>query len=133
VAGFGVAMIVFAFSKSLYLSLAALFFSGVFDGVSVVIRRSILRLMSPEHLRGRIAAVSLIFIGSSNELGALESGVAAELVGTVRSVWLGALVTLAIVATAAVYAPKLRSLSLDPRRVVGRETAEASSSNGDAA
>src|SRR4029079_9978780 len=66
VAGFGVTMLVFALSKSLVLSLVALFFSGVFDGVSVVIRKSIIRLMSPNHLRGRIAAVSVIFITSHN-------------------------------------------------------------------
>jgi MFS family permease len=121
VTGFGVAMIVFALSSSLYLSLAALFASGVFDGISVIIRRSILRLMSPEHLRGRIAAVSMIFIGSSNELGALESGVAAHFLGTRRSVWLGGLATLAIVATAAVLAPKLRRLSLDPGQTMRRD------------
>ncbi|HWA98413.1 MAG TPA: MFS transporter [Pirellulales bacterium] len=123
VAGFGVAMIVFALSTSFWLSMVALFASGVFDGVSVVIRRSILRLLSPEHLRGRIAAVSMIFIGSSNELGALESGVAASLLGTVRSVWLGGIVTLVVVAGAAILAPKLRQLSLDPK-VAARRDAE---------
>lgn len=117
VAAFGVAMMVFAFSKSIYLSVIALFFSGVFDGVSVVIRRAILRLMSPDHLRGRIAAVSMIFIGSSNELGAFESGVAAAALGAVRSVWIGATFTLTVVAGAAVFAPKLRRLSLDPDSV----------------
>jgi MFS family permease len=114
VAGFGVCIIVFAASENFYLSLAMLFLCGVFDGVSVVIRRSILRLMSPDHLRGRIAAVSMIFISSSNELGALESGVAASLLGTVRSVWLGGLATLVVVALAAVLAPKLRRLRLNP-------------------
>ncbi len=121
VAGFGVAMIVFALSRSFALSIVALFFSGVFDGISVVIRRSILRLMSPEHLRGRIASVSMIFIGSSNELGALESGVAAKLLGTVRSVWAGGVVTLIVAAAAAVCAPKLRRLSLDPKRAAERD------------
>lgn len=121
VAGFGVTMIVFAFSRSIYISLVALFLSGVFDGVSVVIRRAILRLMSPDHLRGRIASVSMIFIGSSNELGAFESGLAASLLGTVTSVWAGGVVTLAIVGMAAVLAPKLRNLSLDPKRVAARD------------
>jgi hypothetical protein len=79
------------------------------------------RLLSPDHLRGRIAAVSMIFIGSSNELGAFESGVAASLLGTVRSVWAGGVVTLLIVGTAAVLAPKLRTLSLDPTQVVKRD------------
>lgn len=113
VAGFGVAMIVFALSKSFYLSIAMLFISGVCDGVSVVIRRSIMRLMSPDHLRGRIASVSMIFIGSSNELGALESGLAAEWLGTERSVWMGGCLTLVVVALAYALAPKLRTLSLD--------------------
>lgn len=118
VAGFGVAMIVFALSKSFYLSIAMLFLSGVFDGVSVVIRRSIMRLMSPDHLRGRIASVSMIFIGSSNELGALESGIAAAWLGTERSVWMGGIVTLLVVAGAYVLAPKLRNLSLDPSQAM---------------
>ncbi len=121
VAGFGVAMIVFALSTNLYLSMAMLFISGVCDGVSVVIRRSIVRLMSPDHLRGRIAAVSLIFIGSSNEIGAFESGMAAEWLGTVRSVWLGGCVTLLVVAGAWILAPKLRTLSLDPSRAAKME------------
>jgi MFS family permease len=112
VAAFGVTMIIFALSTSYYLSLAMLFLSGVFDGISVVIRRAITRLMSPDHLRGRIAAVSMIFIGSSNELGALESGLAAAAIGTTRSVWLGGIVTLLVVASAAIFAPKLRRLSL---------------------
>jgi MFS family permease len=121
VTGFGVSMIVFAFSRSFTLSVVALAFSGAFDGISVVIRRGILRILSPEHLRGRIAAVSMIFIGSSNELGAFESGVAASLVGTVRSVWIGGIVTLIVVAASAGLAPKLRRLSLDPQSVVRRD------------
>jgi hypothetical protein len=121
VAAFGVAMIVFAVSTSMILSVAMLFLSGVFDGVSVIIRRSIVRLLSPEHLRGRIASVGMIFIGSSNELGALESGVAASLLGTVPSVLAGGVVTLFVVAAAAALAPKLRRLSLDPRTVVQRD------------
>ncbi|HKD35952.1 MAG TPA: MFS transporter [Pirellulales bacterium] len=115
VAGFGVAMIVFALSRNMSLSLAMLFLSGAFDGVSVIVRRSIVRLFSPDHLRGRIAAVSMIFIGSSNEIGALESGVAASILGTVPSVVAGGIATLFVVATAAVMAPRLRRLSLDPR------------------
>jgi MFS family permease len=112
VAAFGVCMIVFALSSNFYLSLVALFFSGVFDGISIVIRRAIVRLLSPNHLRGRIAAVSMVFIGSSNELGALESGVAAGLLGTRRAVWLGGAVTLAVVSLTGIFAPKLRRLDL---------------------
>ncbi len=115
VAGFGVTMIVFALSRNFYLTLVTLMFSGVFDGVSMVIRRSIIRLHSPEHMRGRIASVSNIFIGASNELGALESGVAAKLLGTSRSVWIGGLVTLAVVGAVTLFAPRLRELHLEPR------------------
>jgi MFS family permease len=121
VAGFGVSMIVFAFSHSFWLSLVALAFSGVFDGVSVVIRRAIIRLFSPDRLRGRIASVSMIFIGSSNELGAFESGVTAAWLGTVRSVWAGGILTLLVVAIASGAAPELRRLSLDPGQVVRRD------------
>ncbi len=121
VAGFGVSMIVFAFSRSFWLSLVALAFSGVFDGMSVVIRRAIIRLFSPDRLRGRIASVSMIFIGSSNELGAFESGVTAAWLGTVRSVWVGGILTLLVVAVASGAAPKLRHLSLDPGQVVRRD------------
>ncbi len=117
VAGFGVSMIVFAFSRNFCLSLLALALSGIFDGVSMIIRRSIVRLLSPEHLRGRIAAVSWVFIGASNELGAFESGVAAYWLGTVPAVWLGGVVTLLVVGITAVTAPKLRSLNLDPRLI----------------
>src|SRR5204862_7904809 len=113
VAGFGVSILVFAISKNFYLSLVMLFLSGVFDGISVVIRRSIVRLLSPNHLRGRIAAVSLIFIGSSNELGALESGLAAAWLGTVPSVVAGGMVTLLVALFTAVLAPRLRALRVD--------------------
>jgi MFS family permease len=119
VAGFGVSIIVFAFSENYWLSLAALTFSGAFDGVSMVIRKSILRIMSPDHLRGRISAVSSIFIGSSNEIGAFESGVAARLLGTVQSVWLGGVVTLLVVALTAVTASRLRRLDLTTAHAEG--------------
>jgi MFS family permease len=112
VAGFGVSIIVFALSTNFWLSLLALAASGGFDGVSMVIRKSIVRIMSPDHLRGRVSAVSSIFIGSSNEIGAFESGVAASLLGTVRSVWLGGVVTLLVVAATVVIAPRLRRLDL---------------------
>lgn len=113
VAGFGVAMIVFALSQNFLLSIVMLFIAGMCDGVSVVIRRSIVRLMTPPRLRGRVASVSMVFIGASNELGALESGLAAAAIGTVRSVWIGAVVTLGVVSFTAWRAPKLRALRLD--------------------
>lgn len=117
VACFGVSMIVFALSQNFFLSLFALAMSGLFDGVSMVIRETILRLYSPEHLRGRIAAVQWIFIGSSNEIGAFESGIAASILGAVPAVWLGGVVTLIVVGATTLFAPKLRALDLDPKYV----------------
>jgi MFS family permease len=125
VAGFGVCIILFAFSTNFYLSLFALAMSGVFDGTSMVIRRSIVRIVSPNALRGRIASVNMIFIGSSNQLGALESGLAAWLLGLVPSVWLGATVTLLVVAITARLAPKLRTLNLDQHTLVPELAVEA--------
>ncbi len=112
IAGFGVSIVVFGLSRSLPLSLAALFVAGLCDGTSVVIRRAIQRLASPEGMRGRIAAVKSVFVGSSNELGAFESGVAASLLGAPAAVWGGGLVTLGIVAGTAWLAPRLRRLDL---------------------
>ena len=115
VAGFGVSIFVFAFSKHFGVSMAALFFSGVFDGVSMVIRRSMIRLLSPDHLRGRIAAANWVFIAASNELGAFESGMIASWIGTVPCVAVGGLITLGVVALTAALSPKLRQLSFDSR------------------
>ncbi len=113
VAGFGVSMIVFGLSTTFWLSLVALFFSGVTDGVSMVIRSTILRVLSPERLRGRVASVNWVFIGASNELGAFESGVAARLFGTVPAVVGGAVLTLGVVAFVAATVPTLRTLDLE--------------------
>jgi MFS family permease len=113
VTGFGISILVFAFSKHFFLSLAALFFSGLFDGISVVIRRAMIRLLSPEHLRGRVAAASWIFICSSNELGALESGLLASLIGTVPCVAVGGVLTFIVVGLIALRAPQLRKLSFN--------------------
>jgi MFS family permease len=110
--GFGVSMIVFAVSKNFILSSFALFMSGVFDNVSVVIRASILQLFTSDEMKGRVAAVNSIFIGSSNELGAFESGVAARFMGLVPSVIFGGVMTILIVAFAAAKSPALRLLSL---------------------
>ncbi len=113
VAGFGVSMIVFGLSTVFWLSLIALFFSGVTDGVSMVIRSTILRVLSPERLRGRVASVNWVFIGASNELGAFESGVAARVFGTVPAVVGGAVLTLGVVAFVAATVPTLRTLDLE--------------------
>lgn len=119
VAIFGVSMIVFGLSTSFLLSLVALFVAGLADGVSVVIRLVILRVESPEALRGRIAAVNHLFIGASNELGAFESGVAATLIGVVPSVVAGGIVTILVVTVVAFRAPALRRLDLGRRLLEG--------------
>ncbi len=112
VACFGVCMIGFGLAKSFYAAMAMLFLAGLFDGLSMVLRQTILQLATPDHMRGRVSAINGLFIGSSNEIGAFESGVAAKLLGLVPSVIFGGCMTLAVVATTARFAPKLRTLSL---------------------
>jgi sugar phosphate permease len=97
VAGFGVFTLVFAASTSFMLSCGALFATGVFDSVSVIIRQTILQIYPPDEMRGRVAAVNGIFVSSSNELGAFESGVMAKAFGTVPSVMMGGVLTLVVV------------------------------------
>jgi len=113
VAGFGLTILVFALSRNYYLSLCALGLGGGFDSVSMMIRSAAVQLVSPDAMRGRISAVNSIFIGSSNELGGFESGVAAKLMGTVPSVLLGAAVCLATVVAIAVIFPQLKRLDLE--------------------
>lgn len=112
VGGFGLAIIVFALSRSFLLSFAALVVVGACDGVSMVVRQGILRLAAPGPLRGRVAAVRNVFLNGSNELGDFESGMLAGAVGPVASVWMGGVVTLFVVAVAAWRTPKLRRLDL---------------------
>jgi MFS family permease len=112
VAGFGLCMIFFAFSQNFFLSVALLILSGMFDNVSVVIRSTILQLKTPDNMRGRVSAVNSIFIGSSNEIGALESGIAAKLMGIIPSVIFGGVMTVIVVAITGQRAPKLRRLDL---------------------
>ena len=112
VAGFGLATIGFAVSTNFALSFVMLFLTGAFDNVSVVIRQTILQVMTPNHMSGRVSAVNQIFISSSNEIGAFESGLAAKLMNTVPSVIFGGCMTLVVVATTYVLAPKMRKLKL---------------------
>jgi MFS family permease len=112
VAAFGASMIVFAWSTNFYLSAACLLLSGLFDFVSVVVRSSILQLFVSNEMKGRVSAVNSIFIGSSNELGAFESGATASLMGLVPSVVFGGVMTLFVVVVTAFSAPKLRKMSL---------------------
>ena len=108
VAGFALCIIGFGLSTSFILSFFFLLFSGMFDAVSVVIRSTILQLVTPDHMRGRVASVNTIFVSSSNELGDFESGVMAHWLGTVRAVVTGGCLTLAVVAITFFSAPQLR-------------------------
>lgn len=110
VAGFGVSMIVFGLSQSLWLSVAMLAISGAFDTVSVVVRHTLIQALPPDEMRGRVAAVNTVFIGASNELGGFESGVTAALFGTARAIVLGGVGTIAVVAAVAGLWPQVRQL-----------------------
>lgn len=112
VAGFGIAIIGFGVSSHLWLCAFFLFASGCCDSISVVIRSSIMQLTTPDHMRGRISAINGIFIGSSNELGALESGIAASMMGLVPSIVFGGVATIAIVLITHRLAPHLSKLHL---------------------
>lgn len=111
--GFGVSIIVFGLSSVFWISVVALFFSGVTDGVSMVIRQTILQLKTPDHMRGRVSSVNSMFVGSSNELGAFESGLTAKLMGTVTAVVFGGTMTLITVLTTGVVSPSFRNLDLE--------------------
>jgi MFS family permease len=112
VTGFGVSIICFGLSRSFYLSLLFLFTEGAFDSISVIIRGTIMQLLTPDHMRGRVSAVNQMFIGSSNEIGAFESGTAARLLGTVPSVIFGGSMTMIIVGITYLKTKKLIPLSL---------------------
>ena len=108
VAGFGICILVFAVSTYFWLSFLALFLSGIFDGISVIIRGTVVQLFVPNEMRGRVSSVNSIFINSSNELGQFESGVAASAMGTVPSVIFGGFMTLLVVGITWFKAPTLR-------------------------
>ena len=113
VAGFGLCIIGFGLSRVFWLSFFFLFLAGVFDEVSVFIRSSLMQHLTPEHMKGRVSSVNSIFITSSNEIGAFESGLAAKLLGTVPSVVFGGTMTLLIVLFTWWRAPRLRKLDFD--------------------
>lgn len=110
VSGFGVATIIFGISKWFWLSLAMLFLTGVFDSVSVVVRQTLVQLLTPDAMRGRISAVNNIFIGTSNEFGAVESGLTAALFGPVVSVIAGGIGTILVVLGVALKWPETRRI-----------------------
>jgi MFS family permease len=108
VAGFGICIILFALSKWFVLSFFALMIAGMLDGISVVVRGTVMQLKTPDHMRGRVSSVSSMFINSSNELGQFESGLAARMLGVVPSVVFGGCMTLAVVIVTWIKAPTLR-------------------------
>lgn len=110
--GFGVCIIVFGLSSWFWISVMALFFSGMTDGISMIIRQTILQLKTPNHMRGRVASVNSMFVGSSNELGAFESGLTAKLMGTVTAVVFGGTMTIVTVVATGAFFPSFRKLDL---------------------
>jgi MFS family permease len=115
VTGFGLSTIIFGISKIFWLSLGMLFLTGAFDSVSVIIRGSIVQLVTPDEMRGRVSAVNNIFIGTSNEFGALESGLTAAMFGPVVSVVGGGVGTILVVLAVAIFWPEARKIgALDP-------------------
>lgn len=113
VVGFGFCMIGFGLSRLFWLSMALLVLSGVFDSISMVIRGTLTQVLTPDHMRGRVSSISSMFVISSNELGAFESGTAAKLLGLVPSVVLGGIGTLVVTALVAFRFPKLRKAVID--------------------
>jgi MFS family permease len=129
VAGFGVFTIVFGISRSLILSLVALFLLGASDMISVIIRATLTQLATPDEMRGRVTAVDMIFIGTSNEFGQFESGITAQWLGTVPAVILGGVGTLIVIALWAWWFPELRHAgdlhAITPETLQGATAKEA--------
>jgi MFS family permease len=115
IAGFGLATLVFGLSTNFWLSVTALFFTGAFDSISVVIRQTVLRFYTPDEMRGRVSSVNGVFVSTSNELGAFESGVAAKIFGTVPSVLIGAGLTLVLVSLVAITSKELFDIQVDQK------------------
>ena len=115
IAGFGLATFVFGLSTNFWLSVTALFFTGAFDSISVVIRQTVLRFYTPDEMRGRVSSVNGVFVSTSNEMGAFESGVAAKVFGTVPSVLIGAGVTMVLVSLVAITSKELFDLKVDEK------------------
>ncbi|WP_316810439.1 MFS transporter [Pedobacter heparinus] len=113
VTGFGTSIICYGLSKNFYLTLALLFMEGAFDSVSVIIRSTIMQLLTPDEMRGRVSAVNSMFIGSSNEIGAFESGLTAKLMRTVPAVVFGGSMTILVAGVTYLKTKGLTRLSLD--------------------
>lgn len=123
VTGFGFCIIGFGLSRSFMLTLLFLFGQGAFDSVSVIIRGTLVQLLTPDHMRGRVSAVNSMFIGSSNEIGDVESGIAANLLGTVPAVLLGGSLTLLIVSITYFKTKSLLPLKIGDIHTVESDTA----------
>lgn len=121
VTGFGCSILAFGLSRSFYLSLLFLFTQGAFDSISVIIRGTLMQLLTPDHMRGRVSAVNSMFIGSSNEIGDFESGMAAKLLGTIPAVLFGGCMTMFIVIITYFKTKSLLPLSLNDIHVVNVE------------
>jgi MFS family permease len=129
VAGFGIATIVFGLSQNFWLSFAALIALGGCDMVSIVVRQTLVQIATPDEMRGRVSAVSSIFVGASNQLGSFESGLVASLIGAAPAAIVGGIGTLLVVAAASVLFPELRGVDRMHGEVEDDlpETAEAES------
>lgn len=108
VTGFGVCTVIFGLSRWFWLSFAMLLMTGALDTVSVVVRHTLVQVLTPDDMRGRVSAVNNIFIGASNELGGLESGLTAAWMGPVRSVVVGGIGTIMTVVAVALWSPQIR-------------------------
>jgi MFS family permease len=130
VTGFGLATLVFGLSRNFLLSFGMLILIGAFDNISVVVRHTLVQLLTPDAMRGRVSAVNQIFIGSSNELGGLESGVTAAWWGPVGSVVFGAIGTMVTVVTVGLFSPELRKFGrLDQASIDAASTSERPSAD----
>jgi MFS family permease len=107
VVGFGLATIVFGVSRSFWLSMLMLFLTGVTDNISVIVRHTLVQVLTPDEMRGRVSAVNNIFVGASNELGGFESGLTARLFGPVISVVGGGIGTIVVVILTAIVWPEV--------------------------
>jgi sugar phosphate permease len=108
VVGFGCATIIFGLSRSFVLSLLMLFLTGAFDNISVVVRHTLVQVLTPDSMRGRVSAVNNVFIGASNELGGFESGLTAQLLGPIASVIVGGIGTIVVVLAVAGIWPQVQ-------------------------
>ncbi len=130
--GFGLATVLFGISRNFWLSLAMLFLTGAMDTVSVIVRSTMTQLATPDEMRGRVSAVTMVFIGASNEVGQFESGLTAQWFGTVPAVVLGGIGTMAVVGFWAWLFPSLRELDKLDAKSLEPAIAEAATAHGGA-